>query len=235
MEHDFLGRFSGKFPGARERLKRQSCFSWRNVPNEDSCSTSSKPSLIPVRPRFSRPYCGDAMRFRDEIYVPVLNGLLHLISALPPPPPRGGGGGGGGRIVNAIAQFCSLPKPWTNQLARVNINSKQPGFPTCGCFWKGSRQAAKTKALILCHYFLFVCLLTFSSSWKMLKMLQQEHIPEEHEVKCQTTRSLESTLKNHQIGSVTRRENPVETLKNLRYGSDEKNNKVVIKDINHRR
>ena len=69
----------------------------------------------------------------------------------------------------------------------------------------------------------------------MLKMLQQEHIPEEHEVKCQTTRSLESTLKNHQIGSVTRRENPVETLKNLRYGSEEKNNKVVIKDINHRR
>ena len=26
------------------------------------------------------------MRFRDEIYVPVLNGLLHLISAPPPPP-----------------------------------------------------------------------------------------------------------------------------------------------------
>ena len=144
-------------------------------------------------------------------------------------------GGGGVRIFNAIVQFCSLPKPWTNQLARVNINSKQPGFPTCGCFWNGSRQAAKTKALILCHYFLFVCLLTFSSPWKMLKMLQQEHIPEEHEVKCQTTRSLESTLKNHQIGSVTRRENPVETLKNLRYGSDEKNKKVVIKDINHRR
>ena len=51
-------------------------------------------------------------------------------------------------------------------------------------------------------------------------MLQQEHIPEEQEVKCHTTRSLESTLKNHQIRSVTLRENPVEILKNLKYGSD---------------
>ena len=30
MVHDFSGRSSGKFPGARERLKRQSCFSGRN-------------------------------------------------------------------------------------------------------------------------------------------------------------------------------------------------------------
>ena len=37
---------------------------------------------------------------------------------------------GGVRIFNAMAQFCSLPKPWTNQLAHVNVNSKQPGFPT---------------------------------------------------------------------------------------------------------
>ena len=59
MEHDFSGRFSGKFPGARERLKRQSCFSWRNVPGEDLCSTSSKPSLIPVRSRISCPFCGE--------------------------------------------------------------------------------------------------------------------------------------------------------------------------------
>ena len=26
MEHDFLGRSSGKFPGATEHLKRRSCF-----------------------------------------------------------------------------------------------------------------------------------------------------------------------------------------------------------------
>ena len=42
------GRFSGKFPGATELLKRQFYFSGRNVPNGNSCSISSKPSLIPV-------------------------------------------------------------------------------------------------------------------------------------------------------------------------------------------
>ena len=93
MEHDFLGRFSGNFPGARERLKRQSCFSRRNVPNEDSWSISLKPSLIPgFRALFAVSGTDlqivqivSAMRFRDKIYVPVLNGLSHLISAPAPP------------------------------------------------------------------------------------------------------------------------------------------------------
>ena len=48
MEHDFVGLPNGKFPGATEHLKRESCFSGWNVPNRNSCSISSKPSLIPV-------------------------------------------------------------------------------------------------------------------------------------------------------------------------------------------
>ena len=34
MEHDFWIRSSGKFPGATEHLKRLTCFSGRNFPNE---------------------------------------------------------------------------------------------------------------------------------------------------------------------------------------------------------
>ena len=48
MEHDFSGRSSGTFPVATEHLKRKSCFSGRNVPNENSISISSKLSLIPA-------------------------------------------------------------------------------------------------------------------------------------------------------------------------------------------
>ena len=33
MEHDFSGRSSEKFPGATEHLKRESCFSGRNISN----------------------------------------------------------------------------------------------------------------------------------------------------------------------------------------------------------
>ena len=49
MEHDFLGPLpNGKFPGVTEHLKWQSFFSGSNVTNRNSCSISSKPSLIPV-------------------------------------------------------------------------------------------------------------------------------------------------------------------------------------------
>ena len=55
---DFSARFSGKFPGSRKRLKRQSCFSWWNVPNESSCSIFLQSHvLVPVRFRFSCPFC----------------------------------------------------------------------------------------------------------------------------------------------------------------------------------
>ena len=56
MEHLFLGRSSGKVPGATEHLKRKSCFSERNIPNGNSCYIFSKLSLLPVsslRDRFS--------------------------------------------------------------------------------------------------------------------------------------------------------------------------------------
>ena len=33
MEHDFSGHSSEKFPGATEHLKRESCFSCRNISN----------------------------------------------------------------------------------------------------------------------------------------------------------------------------------------------------------
>ena len=45
MKHDYLGRSTGKFPGATEKVI---LFSGRNVPNGNSCSISLKPSLIPV-------------------------------------------------------------------------------------------------------------------------------------------------------------------------------------------
>ena len=48
MQHDFLSRSSGKFPGATEHLKRYSCFSGRIIPNGNSCSASSKTSLAPA-------------------------------------------------------------------------------------------------------------------------------------------------------------------------------------------
>ena len=57
MEHDFLCRFSGKFPGATERLKRHYCFPGRNVPHGDSWSITPKPSLIQVSERLSRSFC----------------------------------------------------------------------------------------------------------------------------------------------------------------------------------
>ena len=56
MEHEFLSRSGGKFPGVTEHLKRQSCFSGRNAPNGNSYSISSKLSLIQssgLRGRFS--------------------------------------------------------------------------------------------------------------------------------------------------------------------------------------
>ena len=55
-EDDFSGRLSGKFPGAREHLKRQSCFFWRNVPTGNLCSICSEPSLTPGDSRFSCPF-----------------------------------------------------------------------------------------------------------------------------------------------------------------------------------
>ena len=48
MENDFLCLPDGKFPRATEHLKKKFCFSAWNNPNGNSCSISSKPSLIPV-------------------------------------------------------------------------------------------------------------------------------------------------------------------------------------------
>ena len=42
MEHDFSGRFGGKFPGATERLKRKSWFPGRNFPIGNRPLQSSK-------------------------------------------------------------------------------------------------------------------------------------------------------------------------------------------------
>ena len=45
---NYLGRSSGKFPGATEHLKSFSCFSGRKVLNGSSCCVSLKPFLILV-------------------------------------------------------------------------------------------------------------------------------------------------------------------------------------------
>ena len=42
MEHDISGHFSGKFPGATERLKRKSWFPGRNFPMGNRPLPSSK-------------------------------------------------------------------------------------------------------------------------------------------------------------------------------------------------
>ena len=56
MEHDFMGRSIGKFPGNNGTSENvRSCFSEQNIPNGNSCSISSKPSLMPgsgLRGRF---------------------------------------------------------------------------------------------------------------------------------------------------------------------------------------
>ena len=57
MEHDLSGRFTGKFPVATERLKRQYCFPGRNVPHGDLWSITPKPSFIRVSERLSRSFC----------------------------------------------------------------------------------------------------------------------------------------------------------------------------------
>ena len=48
MEHDFLGLSSGKFPGATEHLNRFSLYAKQNIPKQNLCLISSKPTLIPV-------------------------------------------------------------------------------------------------------------------------------------------------------------------------------------------
>ena len=49
MKKDYLGRSTGKLPGATEKIgKGNPVFSGRNVPNENSCSISLKLSLIPI-------------------------------------------------------------------------------------------------------------------------------------------------------------------------------------------
>ena len=61
MEHHFLDHFSGKIMsiGTSEKVV---LFPRRNVPNENSCSISLKPSLIPVSSFDGTQICINAKR-----------------------------------------------------------------------------------------------------------------------------------------------------------------------------
>ena len=93
LEHDFLGRSSEKFAGATKHLKRYSNFSGRNMPNGNSSSTPSKPSLIwasGLRGSFSinkTDLYNWLTRDRDEIYTSwillTICGPNHEPTALP--------------------------------------------------------------------------------------------------------------------------------------------------------
>ena len=102
MEHDLLGRSIGNFPGATEHLKRQSCFSGRNVPSGNLCSIFSKSFLIP----------GSGLRGRF-----LVNGtdLLQMVNAIP------------GRNLPALNFAYHLPRPWTDRF--THVNGKQPASP----------------------------------------------------------------------------------------------------------
>ena len=140
MDHDFFGgRFSGKFLGATEHLKRWSCFSGRNVSkNGNSYSNSSKISGTRFRPSWLF-FCQWYSFVQGPVFcLPFI--IFHvnhnapcLLPPPPPPPSRpkrnrrqwfykyiyiyfGGGGGGGVNKVHyglcensEFAQSVNLP------------------------------------------------------------------------------------------------------------------------------
>ena len=103
LEHEVLCLPNGKFPGATEHLKRWSYFSGWNIPNGNSWSIFSKPSLIPVfRPSLS--------------FFGKWNWFVQIVKAI------------SGRNLPVLNFANHLPTPWTEWFARAN--GKQPKFST---------------------------------------------------------------------------------------------------------
>ena len=99
MEHECFGRSSRKFPGATEHLKRQSCFSGRNVPKRKVGFHFFNKANFDTCFRLSRPFFGK------------WNGVC-----------TNGKRDSGTKVTSP--NFCLSPKPFTDRFA--NVNRKQP-------------------------------------------------------------------------------------------------------------
>ena len=94
-----LGSFQRKISGKNEASEKVACFSGWNIPNRNSCSISSKPSLVPVS--------GPSRSFLGK-----WNGFVQMVNVIP------------ARNLPVLNFVYHLPKPSTDWFA--NVNDKQP-------------------------------------------------------------------------------------------------------------